>query len=94
MVLVLYAGTGTETYDFYNVPVSITEAELAACAWDSAVEHAESYGIYPESGMFEDDDDSYKGDEYSAEIEGYWEDYDPEEHDGRTMRGTPSWQDY
>lgn len=55
---------------------------LADYAWDSAVEFAGSYGIYPESdrGVDVDGDDGYEN--YSEDIGGWFELYDPVEHDG------------
>ena len=92
MVLVLYACLGAEEHEFYNVPVGVSEKELGSYAWERAVEFAERYGIYPEPD-FVDDDEEYP-DEYSSDISGHWEEYDPEKHDGHTTSGTPSWQDF
>ena len=68
-------------------PDDITSEELDDEAWLRAVDHAESYGIYPysdiadysEEEMAEIEEDGC--DNYSDNIDGWWEDYDPEKHD-------------
>ena len=49
------------------------------------------YGIYPEYQYTEEDieDDP---ESYSGNIEGYWEYYDSEKHDGHSMTGIPEWK--
>lgn len=52
-----------------------TNKELDDIANDLALDWADSYGYYPPS------DDTDEDDEYVSEgIEGYWEEYDPNEH--------------
>ena len=82
---------GTDAWEFYLVPVTVSERELADFAWERAKDHAEMYGIYPR-GDYEGDDED--GDSYSDNIEGWVEDYDPEKHDGHTMGGIPHWEQY
>ncbi len=90
MVLCLTAGfVGTHAHVFYLVPEDISDEDLEESAWQYAVEHAEAYGIYPESRreLDEDyneceDDDNY----YSDSICGWWEAYEPEKHDGKAIR--------
>jgi len=97
MVLCLDAGiVGTDTYDFYLVPDGISDADLADAAWEFAVDHAEAYGIYPEGcrEVDEDEDDEENGeDQYSDSISGWWEEYDPERHDGKAC-GKIVWSNY
>ena len=79
------AGTcGTDTAQGFIYPDNVTDDELAVEAWQFGIDHAESYGVYPMDAMPEDYDEenSYGDDEYSDNIEGWWEEYDPEEHDG------------
>jgi len=87
---------GTDAWEFYEVPVTLTEVELDRLAWDCAKQHAEMYGVYPLSEYEgdEDPDESIDGDQYSDNIEGWWEDYDAEKHDGHTTTGTPHWEQY
>jgi hypothetical protein len=70
---------------------NITDEELDQEAWERAVQHAESYGFYPYSYEQEYDeeydDQEEDGDQYSDNIEGWWEDYDPEKHDGLVSGG-------
>lgn len=92
MVLHLYAGfAGTDSAEFWLVPATATEEEINVVAWQSALNHAEMYGIYPESERPEDEEDS---DDYSDNIDGYFEDYDPEKHDGLRVSGDDSWQEW
>lgn len=93
MVLHLYGGvTGTDSADFYLVPVGTSQEDLDNFAWQKAVDWAESFGIYPESDKPEDyDDEEDHGDEYSDNIEGWFEDYDADKHDGLRVGGDDSW---
>lgn len=66
----------------------VTTEELDQYAWLSALDNAETYGIYPTEYASEDVMDENGNiledyeDSYSDNIEGFWEDYDPEKHDG------------
>jgi hypothetical protein len=84
---------GTDAYEFYIVPADITEEELQDFAWQRGVEHAEMYGIYPES-EYDEEEVQADPESYSDNIDGWYEDYVPEKHDGHSMRGTPDWQVY
>lgn len=83
------AGTDEAQAWVFNKP--ITDDELSDMAWELAVAHAESYGIYPMSempeGYDEDSEDGWLSDQYNDNIEGYWEEYDAEKHDGRIVYG-------
>ena len=95
MVLLLSAGIGTDYAEFYLVPVDMTQEELDDYAWEAAKQHGESYGIYPESERPEDydeeDAEGWGSDSYSDDIEGHFEDYNPEEHDGLRVGGDTKW---
>ena len=98
IVIGMSAGmAGTDGWDFWEFPDDITDEELGDFAWQCGIDHAEMYGVYPR-GEYEGDpeisDDELESDAYSDDIEGYWEDYDPEKHDGHTMTGTPHWEQY
>ena len=79
---------GMDSTDNGTYPDDVTEAELNDDAWQMAVEHASSYGVYPETdleGVSDEDmaelEESGEIDNYTNNIEGWWEDYDPEKHD-------------
>lgn len=99
MVLRLDCGIGTDAADFYLVPDDVTQEELDEYAWQCALQHAEMYGMYPESDREfseEDDDeeDSWGGDTYTDDINGHFEPYNPEEHDGLRVGGGASWREF
>ena len=74
---------GMDGVDVIEYPDDVTDEELDMDAWTGAVQHAESYGIYPEEDreIYEEEDAEVDDDSYSHNIEGSWEDYDPEKHD-------------
>lgn len=89
IVFILNAGcAGTDTAELVEFPDNVTEDQLNREAWERALGWAESYGIYPECDKPEDYDENadekcgWGVDEYSDNIDGYWEDYDAEKHDG------------
>jgi hypothetical protein len=104
MILRLDCGTGmdsaearmVEENDYQDWKVGVFPNHLDDEAWDQAVQHAESYGIYPESTRPDDsdpeDDDQYGNGEYSVNIEGWWEEYNPEKHDGLSITGIWTWK--
>jgi hypothetical protein len=85
---------GSEGIEAASFTDNVTEEELNIEAWERAIQHAEAYGIYPESDL-----DSYSDEElaeineedYSGNIEGWWEDYNPKKHDG-LVPGGGEWQ--
>lgn len=99
VILRMECGVGTDTADAYLVdPAEWAkyndpstphgEDVLADGCWQEALQHAESYGIYPESSKpeeFDEDDDG--GDNYTDDISGWLELYNPEEHDGLKCGG-------
>lgn len=94
IVIGVHAGVvGTESWEFYEVSEHLTAEQLDALAWECAKNHAESYGIYPRGEYdFEDDECDEDIDEsYSDNIEGWWEDYDSDKHDGHTIGGVVHW---
>lgn len=98
IVIGMHAGlAGTGAREFYLVPDEVTNAELEDFAWQCGKDHAEMYGIYPKS-EYEDcsdiSEEELESDDYSDNIEGWFEEYDPEKHDGHSMNGTPSWNEY
>lgn len=101
IVVNVFAGIGAKDMEAWIVPADISEEELSDFAWDQAVNHAESYGIYnpgEASDWEEGDEDAYYNDLSDWEcVEGWWEPYDSEKHDGRLLRGCDTevhWNQY
>lgn len=98
IVIGMHAGIcGTDSWEFYLVPDAITNAELEDFAWQCGKDHAEMYGIYPRSEYADSDEiseEELEGASYSDNIEGWYEEYDPEKHDMYSHTGTPHWQEY
>ncbi len=82
---------GTDSTEFYILSDDMTEDELNDYAWECATNHAESYGIYPASEYCDEetDEQDQNSDSYSENIEGYFELYDSEKHDGKSIGGIP-----
>ncbi len=91
MILFVECGVGTKSADAVLVPedmfdeLGMETTELSAILWDYALNHAESFGIYPKSNKPDDWDeeehDSWHDDQYSDDIASWLEPYDPDEHD-------------
>ncbi len=63
---------GTKSYTMYKLEEDWNEEDLANYAWETAVSHAESYGIYQ--------------DEYGDDnISGWFDIVDPTKHRGETF---------
>lgn len=84
---------GTDAWEFYEVPDDVTDNQLSEFAWERAKDHAEMYGIYPTEHYTEEEIEEDQ-ESYSDNIEGWYEEYDPVKHDGHSMTGTPSWNEY
>jgi hypothetical protein len=81
---------GMDSHEVVEFPDDVTDLELDDYAWEGAVQYAESYGIHPPSDEdFDEDGFEIENEDspcYSGEnIEGWWEDYDPEKHDGLVL---------
>lgn len=88
MVLHMDTNTcGTDTTEFYLVPLDITQEELDAHAWELACQNAESFGIYPPDPEGTDEDNEGA----DENIGGHFEDYDPDKHDGLRVGADISW---
>ena len=91
IVIGMHAGmAGTDAWEFYEFPDTVTDDELSSFAWQEGVHHAEAYGIYPES-HYTEEEIAESPESYSDSIEGWWEEYDAKKHDCHTMTGTPQW---
>jgi hypothetical protein len=92
MVLFVECGAGTKDASAYLVPEGISQEVIDDYAWESAVEHGQSYGVYPDHERPEDFDEEEQGgwnrEEYNTEaINGWFEEYDADEHDGQLLFG-------
>lgn len=89
-----FAGMDSTEFEAYE---DISDTELDDEAWYRALAHAEMYGIYPESERpdeEDEDDGDWRSDGYTDNIEGYWEEYDPEKHDGLVSGGGVPFPEY
>lgn len=86
---------GMDGVDAVAYPDDVTEDQLNEDAWLGALQHAESYGYYNRADYDEADipteeeeeEQGWNADQYVDSIEGWWEDYNPEEHDGLVPGG-------
>lgn len=76
---------GMDGHDLLSMPDDATEDEVQDEAHLMALQHAESYGYYPPSDEYPeedaDDDSDWNSDKISNNIEGYAEPYEPDKHD-------------
>ena len=87
MTLFLDVGVGTKTCEAFLVPADISEKDLGEYAWERALDHGQSFGVYPSHEEPEDFDEEEQGGwdsvEYNTDaISGWFVDYDSEAHDG------------
>jgi hypothetical protein len=95
IVISLDAGmAGTDSYEFWEVPETATDDELNELCWERAKDHAEMYGIYPRDEYLDTEDYDDDDESYSINIEGSFEDYNPDEHDGHRVGNDTSWETY
>jgi hypothetical protein len=95
IVIGLDAGmVGTDSYEFWEVPETATDDELYELCWERAKNHAEMYGIYRREEYVDTEDFDEDDESYSDSIEGSFEDYNPDKHDGHRIGGDRSWQTY
>lgn len=80
---------GMDGYDLLSMPDDATEEEVQDEAYLMALQHAESYGYYPPSDEYPEDDgeEDWDSDNVSDNIEGWAEPYDPAKHDGERAGG-------
>ncbi len=95
--IIFFASTGScgsDGNDAQAYDDDVTDEQINSDAHAFALENAEMYGIYPREDYENNEDysdEELDGDEYSSNIEGWWEDYDPEKHDG-LVPGGGEWQ--
>jgi hypothetical protein len=78
---------GSDGIDFYEVPEDTTDDQLYELAYEGAVEHAAQYGYYPPPEFEDEESELDEDDSISENIEGWFEDYDPDEHDSKVPGG-------
>lgn len=95
IVFFLHTGyAGMDAVEFCEYDDDVTDQQLDQEAWMFALQNAESYGIYPESDREDNGElDEEFDDNYSDNIEGYWELYDPDKHNGYAVGGDVPFKD-
>lgn len=82
---------GMDGWDCAVYPDGTPDDEISEDAWQFGLNNAEMYGIYHSPEMCDVEDESdMDSDQYSDNIDGWFEDYDPEKHDGHAHSG--SWE--
>jgi hypothetical protein len=72
----------TDFAELVEFPDDVTEEQLDEAAWEASIENAERYGwSYTGSDELLDEDE-YDDFITDSELNYYWQDYDPEKHDG------------
>ena len=87
IVINTFACIGAEDCTAYILERDYTSKELEDIAWQEGLQHAESYGIYFSPHYEDEPNFDEDGDEYSEDIEGWWELYNSDEHDGKLIFG-------
>ncbi len=91
IVIGMNAGqAGTDSMEACILTKDYTAEYLDEMAWHRGLENASMYGIYPSEDTPDDYDEMEEdlgGDEYSENIEGWWELYNEEEHEGKCSYG-------
>ena len=76
---------GTEYAQAELLEDTVDDDMLDALAFDISVENAEMYGYTYVEGYDDEDFDDYCT---GADLDYYWEEYDPEKHDGLSLCGS------
>ena len=83
--IVFFASTGYVGMDrasLEEVDPATTDKALDDWANDYALENADSFGLYPwPDDLAEDEISEEEQEHYTDNIEGWWEEYNPTEHD-------------
>lgn len=70
---------GMDATELITVDDDMTDDDINSLVDHMALENASMYDIYPPSEFDDEDDEDYQD---GSNIDGYWEEYDPEKHDG------------
>lgn len=89
---------GTDSMEAFILGQDYTDEELGDIAWQMGVDHASMYGIYPRyelEEMSEEELAEVDEEDYSDNIEGWWEEYNEEEHEGKVtyVSGGPTFRE-
>lgn len=84
---------GTDFAEALLVPDDTTDEQLSQYAWDASVANAEMYGQELVDD-YSEDEDLYEYQVTGDDLNYYWEDYDPEEHDGHRLGGGSFEEDF
>lgn len=68
-------------------PDDVMERELNNDAWSIAVDNAAAYGYYPMYEYEDEPDFDPEDEQYTQDIDGWWEEYIPEKHDQQKPGG-------
>lgn len=92
VVINCFVMTGATELQAWEVPADYTEQELSNLAWECACNYASSYGVdNPGEADEWDDQEAYDEAYYAWEqVEGGWEPYNSDKHDGRLLYGNSS----
>lgn len=83
ILLTLRTGyAGMSAHEAWLIPEDVSDDDLDNWAWERAVDHADSYGIYPPS----DDDFEEEGDYSGDNIDGSWRLFEDKDA-GKVMYG-------
>ena len=95
VVIVTFVGVGAKEYTAWEVPVVMTDSALEDMAWECAYNYAESYGVYDPGSEFNEEEWDSELDYERAlhdwgQVDGWWEVYDSNKHDGHLLYGNSS----
>ena len=82
--IVFFASTGYAGMDSARLEEwdpATSDKILDEWAYDYALDNADSFGLYPWPDADEDEIPEEERDQYTYNIEGWWEEYNPTEHD-------------
>lgn len=77
---------GTDFAEAQLVPDDTTDEQLSQYAYDISVENAQMYG-WDLVDDYSTDENQYDNEVTSDDLEYWWEEYDPEEHEGLRAGG-------
>ena len=94
MVLRVSAGVGMDCNEFMLVPVNMTRNELNDYAWQKALDWAQGYGLEPDTHReFYSEEDCPDDESFTGDIEGWFEEYSADKHDGLRIGSDDSWRE-
>ena len=92
IIIGMDAGTAcTDSMEAFILGSDYTEEQLRDIAWHMGIDHASMYGIYPRyylEEMSEEELAEVDEEDYSDNIEGWWEEYNEKEHEGKVTYGS------